>query len=85
MSKPQFFTFNGVCLPANPESSTKFPPAEGWIVMQRKILSGCVSFYQNWAAYRDGFGSPTYDNYWLGLGKVHSLMKRGVARLGIEV
>jgi len=54
--------------------------------MQRKVTGGSVSFNQNWAAYRDGFGSATInDNYWLGLDKVYRLMQHGSVRLRIEV
>ena len=39
----------------------------GWIQMQRKVTGGSVSFNENWAEYRDGFGSAAgNDNYWLG-------------------
>ena len=59
---------------------------DGWIVMQRKVIGGAVSFAQNWAAYRDGFGSATgNDNYWLGLDKVYRLMQLGSVRLRVEV
>ena len=59
---------------------------DGWIVMQRKVTGGLVSFAQNWAAYRDGFGSVTgNDNYWLGLDKVYRLMQLGSVRLRVEV
>ena len=58
----------------------------GWIVMQRMILDGSVSFNQNWAAYRDGFGSVAgNDNYWLGLEKVYRLMQMGNVTLRCEV
>jgi len=53
--------------------------------MQRKVTGGAVSFKQNWIKYRNGFGSPTSDNYWLGLDKVYRLTQMGVARLRIEV
>jgi len=57
-----------------------------WILMQRKVTGGAVSFEQNWAAYRDGFGSATgNDNYWLGLDKVYRLVQLGSARLRVEV
>ena len=57
-----------------------------WIVMQRKVTGGSVSFNQNWAAYRDGFGSATgNDNYWLGFDKVYRLMQLGSVRLRFEV
>jgi len=54
--------------------------------MQRKVTEGSVSFVQNWAAYRDGFGSPTgNDNYWLGLDKIYRLVQMGSVRLRVEV
>jgi len=56
-----------------------------WIVMQRKVVGGSVSFAQKWAAYRDGFGSVTGNNYWLGLDKVYHLMQLGSVRLRVEV
>jgi len=61
---------------------------EGWSVMQRKVklALSSVSFNQDWAAYRDGFGSATgNDNYWLGLNKVYRLVQRGIASLRVEV
>ena len=57
----------------------------GWILMQRKVTGGAVSFNQLWIEYRDGFGSSTSDNYWLGLDKVHRLQQFGNVRLRIEV
>jgi len=58
----------------------------GWILMQRKVTGGSVSFVQNWAEYRDGFGSPRgNDNYWLGLDKVYRLVQMGSVRLRVEV
>jgi len=47
---------------------------------------GSVLFDQNWAEYRDGFGSAAgNDNYWLGLDKVYRLMQLGSAALRVEV
>ena len=58
----------------------------GWILMQRKVTDGLVTFQQNWVAYRDGFGSiMDNDNYWLGLEKVYRLGQLGKLRLRIEV
>ena len=58
----------------------------GWILMQRKVNGGSVSFNQSWEAYRDGFGSATgNDNYWLGLDKVYRLMQLGSVTLRVEV
>jgi len=57
----------------------------GWILMQRKVTGGAVSFNQLWIEYRDGFGSSTSDNYWLGLEKIYRLQQFGNVRLRIEV
>jgi len=72
-------------LSANPAVVVPLLTISGWIVVQRKVTGGSVSFIQTWAAYRDGFGSATVnDNYWLGLDKVYRLMQLGSARLRIE-
>ena len=73
-------------LSANPAVAVPLLTINGWIVMQRKVTGGSVSFVQNWAEYRDGFGSATdSDNYWLGLDKVYRLMQLGSTRLRVEV
>jgi len=57
-----------------------------WILMQRKVPAGSVSFIQDWTEYRDGFGSAMDDdNYWLGLEKIYRLVLQfGNLRLRIE-
>ena len=73
-------------LSANRAVAVPLLTISGWIVMQRKVTGGSVSFQQNWAEYRDGFGSAAgNDNYWLGLDKVYRLMQLGNARLRVEV
>ena len=73
-------------LSVNPDVDVELRTLDGWILMQRKVTGGSVSFAQNWAAYRDGFGSATgNDNYWLGLDKVYRLMQLGSVRLRVEV
>jgi len=63
-------------LSANPAVAVPILTINGWILMQRKVTGSLVSFTQNWAAYRDGFGSAmNNDNYWLGLYKVYRLMQ----------
>ena len=58
----------------------------GWILMQRMVNGGSVSFDRTWSKYRDGFGSAAgNDNYWLGLDKVYRLMQMGGVRLRVEV
>ena len=73
-------------LSADPAVVVPLLTINNWILMQRKVTGGAVSFAQNWAAYRDGFGSATgNDNYWLGLDKVYRLMQLGSVRLRVEV
>jgi len=71
---------------ADPDVAVPLLTINGWILMQRKVTGGSVSFNQNWVAYRDGFGSAAgSDNYWLGLEKVYRLMQLGSVRLRVEV
>jgi len=72
-------------LSANPAVAVPLLTINGWILMQRKVIGGAVSFNQPWIEYRDGFGSSTSDNYWLGLDKVYRLQQFGNVRLRIEV
>jgi len=71
---------------ANPAVPVPLLTISGWIVMQRKVTGGSVSFGQNWATYRDGFGAASdNDNYWLGLDKIYRLMQTGSTSLRVEV
>jgi len=71
---------------ANPTVVVPLLNVNGWILMHRKVTGGSVSFGQNWAKYRNGFGSATdNDNYWLGLIKIYRLLQFGALRLRIEV
>ena len=73
-------------LSANPAVAVPLQTINGWIVVLRKVIGGSVSFEQNWAEYRDGFGSAAgNDNYWLGLDKVYRLVQMGSVRLRVEV
>ena len=73
-------------LSANPTVTVPLLTINGWILMQRKVTGGAVSFNQNWAEYRDGFGSAAgNDSYWLGLDKVYRLVQLGSVRLRVEV
>ena len=73
-------------LSANPAVAVPLLTVNGWILMQRKVTGGSLSFYQNWAEYRDGFGAAAGDdNYWLGLEKIYRLMQMGSTRLRVEV
>jgi len=73
-------------LSANSTIAVPLLTINGWILMQKKVTGGSVSFNQTWAAYRDGFGSAIVnDNYWLGLDKVYRLMQLGSASLRVEV
>ena len=73
-------------LSANPAVAVQLLTINGWILMQRKVTGGSVSFNKNWAEYRDGFGSAAgNDNYWLGLDKIYRLMQLGSVTLRVEV
>jgi len=65
-------------LSASPAVTVPLLTINGWIVMQRKVNESSMSFNQNWAAYRHGFGSAAgNDNYWIGLDKVYHLVQLG--------
>ena len=73
-------------LSTNPAVPVPLMTINGWILMQRKVTGGSVSFNQNWIKYRDGFGSASgNDNYWLGLEKIYGLQQFGNVRLRVEV
>ena len=73
-------------LSANPAVAVPLLTINGWILMQRKVTGGSVSFNRDWAGYRDGFGSAAgNDNYWLGLDKVYRLVQQGSIKLRVEV
>jgi len=72
-------------LSANPAVAVPLLTINGWILMQRKVTGGLVSFQKNWTEYREGFGSAASDNYWLGLDKIYRLMQMGSTRLRVEV
>jgi len=73
-------------LSANPADIVPLLTINGWILMQRKVTGGSMSFDEDWAAYRDGFGSAAgNDNHWLGLDKVYRLMQLGSVTLRVEV
>jgi len=83
--QPTYVSTSTTALSANPAVVVPLLTINGWILMQRKVTGGSVSFNQNWVEYRDGFGSSTSDNYWLGLNKVYRLTQLGNVRLRIEV
>ena len=73
-------------LSVNPAVAVPLLTINGWILMQRKVTGGAVTFRQPWIDYRDGFGMTTgNDNYWLGLEKIYRLQQFGNVRLRIEV
>ena len=72
-------------LSVNPAVAVSLQTVNGWILRQRKVMGGSVSFQQDWTEYRDGFGSAAgNDNYWLGLEKVYRLVQLGSVRLRVE-
>ncbi|EDS30022.1 ficolin-2 [Culex quinquefasciatus] len=54
---------------------------DGWMVIQQR--TDFMLFYQNWAAYREGFGN--FDrSFWLGLEKVYQVTARAPHELVVE-
>jgi len=51
----------------------------GWEVLQQRL--GNTDFYQNWAAYKFGFGDAS--NFWLGLNKMHSITAANKSKLRV--
>jgi len=81
-----YVSTSSTLLGANPAVAVPLLTISSWILMQRKVPAGSVSFNQLWIKYRKGFGTPTSsDNYWLGFDKVHRLQEFGNVRLRIEV
>jgi len=79
-------TTSTTALSDDPAVAVPLLTVNGWILMQRKVTGSSVSFDQNWAKYRDGFGSATDNNhYWLGLEKIYRLAQLGKLKLRIEV
>jgi len=84
--QPAYVSTSTTALSADPTVAVPLLTINGWMLMQRKVINGSVSFNKNWAEYRDGFGSAAgNDNYWLGLAKVYRLLQFGNVRLRIEV
>ncbi|XP_055523731.1 angiopoietin-related protein 1-like [Wyeomyia smithii] len=51
-----------------------FIGSHGWIVIQNRQENGRLNFDRNWAEYKEGFGDPNGE-FWLGLEKLHQLLK----------
>ncbi|PIK53643.1 hypothetical protein BSL78_09455 [Apostichopus japonicus] len=62
--------------------SCKMENGGGWTVFQRRT-DGSTSFYQNWAAYKDGFGDSR--NLWLGNEKLHYLTNQRNYKLRFDI
>ncbi|XP_068105999.1 ficolin-1-B-like isoform X2 [Hyperolius riggenbachi] len=55
----------------------------GWIVFQRR-LDGWVDFYQDWEAYKRGFGNQLGE-FWLGNENIHRLTATGKFQLRVDL
>ncbi|PIK58527.1 putative fibrinogen-like protein 1 [Apostichopus japonicus] len=62
--------------------SCKMENGGGWTVFQRRT-DGSTSFYQNWTAYKDGFGDSR--NLWLGNEKLHYLTNQRNYKLRFDI
>ena len=57
-----------------------------WILLFVNAPGGTVSFNQNWATYRAGFGTPGLtNNYWIGNENMFLLTSSGSFKLRVEV
>ncbi|XP_055887110.1 ficolin-1-like [Biomphalaria glabrata] len=56
----------------------------GWIVIQRRVHKD-TNFQRNWEDYKNGFGSPCTEDYWLGNERVHQLTSQGQYELRIDM
>ncbi|KAI8773201.1 BgMsFReDn20 [Biomphalaria glabrata] len=56
----------------------------GWIVIQRRVHKD-TNFSRNWEDYKNGFGSPCTEDYWLGNERVHQLTSQGQYELRIDM
>ncbi|XP_071836582.1 microfibril-associated glycoprotein 4-like [Apostichopus japonicus] len=69
--------------PSSPFNVTcKMENGGGWTVFQRRT-DGSTSFYQNWTAYKDGFGDSR--NFWLGNEKLHYLTNQRIYKLRFDI
>ncbi|PIK57214.1 fibrinogen-like protein [Apostichopus japonicus] len=62
--------------------SCKMENGGGWTVFQRRT-DGSTSFFQNWTAYKDGFGDSR--NLWLGNEKLHYLTNQRNYKLRFDI
>ena len=56
----------------------------GWLVIQRQLPNGHVSFYRGWGNYENGFGDLDGE-FWYGLKKIHTLTKENDVELRIDM
>ena len=56
----------------------------GWMVIQRRLPGGNVSFTRNWADYENGFGDLGGE-FWYGLKNIHHLTTRDHVELRIDM
>ncbi|CAI9534290.1 unnamed protein product [Staurois parvus] len=55
----------------------------GWIVFQRR-WDGSVSFFRDWQAYKEGFGSRL-NEFWLGNDNLHKITSSGTWELRVDL
>ena len=57
----------------------------GWIIWMRKKTVDVFNWNLPWTSYKNGFGSFSGRNFWLGLENVHQLTMSSKYRLRIEM
>uniref|UniRef100_A0A182W261 Fibrinogen C-terminal domain-containing protein n=1 Tax=Anopheles minimus TaxID=112268 RepID=A0A182W261_9DIPT len=79
----QLDTCNNINFEVSRDWSDNHGYGGNWIVFQRRF-NGSVIFYRNWAEYKQGFGN-VHGEHWLGLDKLHTIVKTRQHELLIEL
>ena len=87
INKPKVYKFRNLC------NNCRSTPTSGycdtitnggaWLVVQRRMSNGSISFHRNWTDYEMGFGSLTGE-LWYGLRALYCLTSRGNWELRID-
>jgi len=55
-----------------------------WIMFMHRDLASGFNWNKTWNDYKDGFGSSSSDDFWMGLERLHLLTTSGSYRLRLE-
>ena len=87
VNKPKVYKFKSLCKNCRSTPTRGYcdtiTNGGGWLVVQRRMSNGSVSFHRNWNEYEMGFGSLTSE-LWYGLRVLHCLTSSGNWELRID-